>query len=413
MVRDRILVSHTGNLPFPADFEAAWMQDDHAALQAMLPEAVAATVARQVELGIDIVNDGELPKAGSFVNYMHDRLSGFETRPVTEGSRPKRNPTGERDRREFPGVWESGLWFAGAAGKVRPGFMKPGAPPLWPGGRERFCAGPVRYTGQAAVQADIARLQAAMAPHPPAPSPQDVERGSIGERRPVQGCLTALGPLTLASGLRNEFYRSEEEYLIAMAEAVREEYRAIAAAGLIVQIDEPDFATTWQLYPEWEVSDYRRQLGRMAEVLNHALAGVPEEQVRLHFCWGSGHRPHTNDIELKYIADLALKVKACCYAIEAANVRHEHEYHVWEDVKLPEGKTLMPGVVTHATDLIEHPELVATRLVQYAERVGRENVQAGTDCGMGLRVGHAEIAWAKLATLVEGARLASERLWRE
>jgi 5-methyltetrahydropteroyltriglutamate--homocysteine methyltransferase len=192
---------------------------------------------------------------------------------------------------------------------------------------------------------------------------------------------------------------------------VREEYRAIADAGLIVQVDEPEFCTAWMFYPDWSIEDLRRYLGFCVDVINHALEGVPEELVRFHTCWGSGHRPHTNDIELRYIADLMLQIKAQCYSIEAANVRHEHEYHVWEDLKLPDGRMLMPGVISHATDLVEHPELVAERLVRYADLVGRENVQTGTDCGIGSRVGHEEVVWAKLAAMSEGARLASDRLW--
>ena len=201
--------------------------------------------------------------------------------------------------------------------------------------------------------------------------------------------------------------------MMAVAEAIRTEYKAITDAGLIVQVDEPEFCTTWSFYPDWSVEDLRKYLNFSVEVINHALEGIPEELVRFHTCWGSGHRPHVHDIELKHIADIMLKINAQQYSIEAANVRHEHEYHVWETVKLPEGKMLMPGVLSHATDLVEHPEMIAERIVNYAERVGRENVQTGTDCGIGSRVGHEEIVWAKLAAMSEGARIASERLWRK
>ena len=176
-------------------------------------------------------------------------------------------------------------------------------------------------------------------------------------------------------------------------------------------MDEPEFCTTWSFYPDWTVDDLRRYLGSAVEVINHALRGLPEDQIRFHTCWGSGHRPHVTDIELKYFADLILKINARQYAIEAANVRHEHEYHVWEDVKLPAGKMLMPGVISHATDLVEHPELVAERIENYARLVGRENVQTGTDCGIGSRVGHEEIVWAKLKAMSDGAAIASKRLW--
>jgi 5-methyltetrahydropteroyltriglutamate--homocysteine methyltransferase len=244
-----------------------------------------------------------------------------------------------------------------------------------------------------AVQADIANLQAAI------------------QGKDVEGYIAALGPLSLGAGVRNEYYSSEEEYMAAVAAACREEYKAITDAGLIVQIDEPEFCTSWSFYPDWSVQDLRKYLGFCVDILNHALEGLPEELIRFHTCWGSGHRPHVNDIELKYIIDLMLKINAQQYSIEAANVRHEHEYHVWEDVKLPPGKMLMPGVISHATDLVEHPDLVAERLVNYATRVGRENVQAGTDCGIGSRVGHEEIVWAKLKTMAEGVRIASKKLW--
>jgi 5-methyltetrahydropteroyltriglutamate--homocysteine methyltransferase len=227
----------------------------------------------------------------------------------------------------------------------------------------------------------------------------------------VEGYIAALGPLSLGAGIHNLYYKTEEEYMQAVADACHEEYKAVTDAGLIVQIDEPEFCTTWSFYPEWSVDDLRRYLGFAVEIINHALRGLPREQIRFHTCWGSGHRPHVNDIELKYIADLLVTIDAQQFSIEAGNVRHMHEYHVWEDVKLPDGKMLMPGVISHATDLVEHPELVAERLVNYARIVGRENVQAGTDCGIGSRVGHEEVVWAKLAAMSEGARIASRRLW--
>jgi 5-methyltetrahydropteroyltriglutamate--homocysteine methyltransferase len=205
--------------------------------------------------------------------------------------------------------------------------------------------------------------------------------------------VAALGPLSLGASARNEYYSSEEEYMTAVAECVRGEYRAIAAAGLIVQIDEPEFATSWQFYPDWDTARYRKFLGWCVEIINHALAGIPPEQIRFHVCWGSGHRPHVTDIPLADIADLLVTVNAQAYSIEAGNVRHAHEWRVWEDVALPD------------------PGLVAERLVNYASVVGRENVQGGTDCGIGSRVGHEEVAWAKLEALAEGAALATKRLW--
>lgn len=397
---ERILVSHAGNLPRPdylnvlIDGGRRVEEATAAAYRQRLPRAVQEIVALQAELGVDIVNDGEFAKAGSYGGYMHERVSGYTVVPVDPERPPKRGGTAERDRRDFPGFYASGLWFSGSGGPIRPGFATPGEVRQSNPRETRVCTAPITYTGQAAVQADIANLQAAI---------QD---------REVEGYLAALGPLSLGAGIRNEYYASEADYMAAVAAACREEYRAITDAGLIVQIDEPEFCTSWSFYPDWSVQDLRKYLGFCVDILNQALAGVPEELVRFHTCWGSGHRPHVHDIELQYIADLMLHINARQYSIEAANVRHEHEYHVWEQVKLPPGKMLMPGVIAHATDLVEHPELVAERLVHYATRVGRENVQAGTDCGMGSRVGHEEIVWAKLKAMVEGARLASQRLWK-
>jgi 5-methyltetrahydropteroyltriglutamate--homocysteine methyltransferase len=277
----------------------------------------------------------------------------------------------------------------GSGGPIRPGFATPGPPRL--AETERVCTGPIAYTAHEQITADLATLRAA-----------------VGDR---EAFAAALGPLSLGAGTRNEYYKSEEEFMTAVADAVREEYRAITDAGFIVQIDEPEFFTSWMFYPDYSVDEYRKYLEFCVQIINHALDGVPQEQIRFHACWGSGHRPHTNDIELKHIADLLVKINATAYSIEAANVRHAHEWQVWKDVKLPEGRMLMPGVISHATDLVEHPDFVAERLMNYASVVGKENVQAGTDCGMGSRVGHEEIVWAKFAAMAEGARRASNQLW--
>ena len=398
---DRILVSHAGNLPRP-DYinelidgglsREGSLSPEYAA---RLPKAVQYIVDKQIELGVDIVNDGEYAKAGSYGGYVQDRMTGYETVALDPSQPPKRYGTAERDRRDFPGFFTSGLWFAGSGGPVRPGFATPGEVRQTNTREGRACTGPLTYTGQAMVEADIKNLKAAI------------------QGKDVEGYIAALGPLSIGAGIRNQHYASEEDYMMAVAEAIRTEYKAITDAGLIVQVDEPEFCTTWSFYPDWSVEDLRKYLNFSVEVINHALEGIPEELVRFHTCWGSGHRPHVHDIELKHIADIMLKINAQQYSIEAANVRHEHEYHVWETVKLPEGKMLMPGVLSHATDLVEHPEMIAERIVNYAERVGRENVQTGTDCGIGSRVGHEEIVWAKLAAMSEGARIASERLWRK
>jgi 5-methyltetrahydropteroyltriglutamate--homocysteine methyltransferase len=396
---DRILVSHVGNLPRPAYLdelidggrtrEGSGRKEYHD----QLPRAVGEIVDRQIELGVDIVNDGEYAKAGSYGGYMQERVSGYSTVPADPNRQPKRAFTAERDRLDFPGFFASGLWFAGSGGPIRPGFAVPGEVRQMNARETRACTGPVTYTGQAAVAEDIANLKAAL------------------QGKDVEGYVAALGPLSLGAGVHNLHYANEEEYMRAVADACREEYKAVTDAGLIVQVDEPEFCTTWSFYPEWTIEELRTYLGSAVDIINHALRGLPQEQVRFHTCWGSGHRPHVNDIELKYFADLLLKINAQQYAIEAANVRHAHEYHVWEDVKLPAGKMLMPGVISHATDLVEHPELVAERIVDYANLVGRENVQTGTDCGIGSRVGHEEVVWAKLKAMSEGAAIASKRLW--
>jgi 5-methyltetrahydropteroyltriglutamate--homocysteine methyltransferase len=390
---DRILVSHAGNLPRPDDLDQilAQGQSGRDALKQRLPSAVDEVVDRQIECGVDTVNDGEYVKAGSYTGYMQERVSGWETRPVDPSIPPKRAGVGARDRRDFPGTFQSGLWMMGSGGPIRPGFATPGAPPE--ARTVRVCSGPVKYTAHDRIKADLDTLKAAV------------------KGKPVDAFAAALGPLSLGAGARNEYYPSEEAYMMAVAEAVREEYRAIAAAGFIVQIDEPEFATSWMFYPDWSVEQYRKYLESCVEIINHALEGVPQDQIRFHVCWGSGHRPHTHDIELRDIADLLLKVNADAYSIEAGNVRHQHEWRVWQDVKVPDGKILLPGVIRHATDLVEHPDLVAERLLNYANVVGRENVQAGTDCGIGSRVGHQELAWAKLKASAVGARRASQILF--
>lgn len=396
---DRILVSHAGNLPRPRYIdelidsgkarEGANRQEYHA----RLPNAIKEIVDRQIEHGVDIVNDGEYAKAGSYGGYIHERVTGFSMVPIEPNRPAKRGGTAERDRQLFPGFYASGLWFAGSGGPIRPGFMTPGEVRSTATREGRACTQPVKYTGQAAVADDIKNIKAATA------------------GKDVEGYIAALGPLSLGAGVNNQYYASEQEYMTAVADAVHEEYKAITDAGLIVQVDEPEFCTTWSFYPEWTVEDLRKYLSNAVDIINHALRGLPQEQIRFHTCWGSGHRPHVTDIELKYFADLLLKINATQYSIEAANVRHQHEYHVWEDVKLPAGKMLMPGVISHATDLVEHPELVAERIINFAERVGRENVQTGTDCGMGSRVGHEEVVWAKFKAMSEGAAIASKKLW--
>ena len=395
---DHIRSTHGGNLPRPAEFDALLQQGPvvTAEVAAELPGAVQWVVDTQLDCGVDVINDGEYVKAaggGSYSGYIHQRVTGWETLPVDPAKPPKRDGVGGRERRMFPGFYNSGLWLQGSGGPVRPGFFKPGPPAEKT--TERVATGPVKYTGHEAIKADTDALAKALE----------------GKPAEVEGFVAALGPLSLGAGARNEYYSSEREYMMAVAEVVREEYKAITDAGFIVQVDEPEFATSWQFFPDYDVAQYRQYLEFCVEVINHALEGLPEDQVRFHVCWGSGHRPHVTDIDLVHIADLLLKVNAQAYSIEAGNVRHAADWTVWRDVKLPDGKILVPGVISHATDLVEAPALVAERLVNYASVVGRENVQGGTDCGMGLGRVHHEVGWAKFQALVEGARLASERLW--
>jgi 5-methyltetrahydropteroyltriglutamate--homocysteine methyltransferase len=381
---DRILVSHAGTLPRPDDL-AEMMAAGPAQAEAFdkrVPSAVQEVVRKQAEIGVDIVNDGELAKRGGFSGYIRERLTGIEERPDADNLQP-RDVTG-RDKRDFPKAFAAGIgWFRRATGPVGP--LRANAP--------FFCTGPVRYVGQEQIQRDITNLRAA------------------AQGLDVEPYLPAITPGTIEHWLWNEYYPSDEAFLFAIADALHDEYKAITDAGFVLQLDDPDLPDGWQMYPDMSVADYRTYADLRVEAINRALQSVPRDRVRLHICWGSGHGPHTNDIPLEDIVDIALKVNADCYSVEAGNVRHEHEWRVWQDAKLPEGKMLMPGVVSHATDVVEHPRVVADRLVRYARVVGRENVIAGTDCGLGNRVGHGEIAWAKLRMLVEGARLASRELW--
>jgi len=396
---DYFLSSHGGNLPRPAAFDAKLAKyDDHKAeIAAELPGAVQWVVDKQIDCGVDIVNDGEYVKAangGSYGSYMAPRVTGFGFVDYDPSIPPKRAAVAERDRRDFPGFYASGLWYAGSGGPVRPGFAQPPSGVARPAPtREQVCNGAISYIGQAEAQKDIDALKTALA-----------------GKSDADGFIAALGPLSLGARMRNLHYRDERDYMFAVADAVREEYRMIVEAGLNVQVDEPEFATTWMFYPDWSVDEYRAHLDFMVEIINHALRGLPQEQIRFHMCWGSGHRPHTNDIEFRHIVDKLLQVNAQAYSFEASNPRHAHEYRVFEEVKLPEGKIIVPGVVGHYTDLVEHPELVAERLCNYAKLVGMENVHAGTDCGIGSRVGHEEIVWAKLSAMAQGCRIAGKRM---
>jgi 5-methyltetrahydropteroyltriglutamate--homocysteine methyltransferase len=380
---DRILVSHAGTIPRPPDLQqlrdAGPSKRDE--FERRLPEAVKEVVARQAEAGVDIVNDGEFSKL-NFIHYARDRLGGIEPASFSPGEGPSRNING-RDQVDFPEFFASG---GGGFGRGRPGGVQ-----VMP--TQMVCITPISYIGRSATLQDISNLKTALQGHD------------------VEGFLPAVAPGTIEHWLFNQHYRNDEELLFAIADAMHEEYELITSSGLNLQIDDPDLPDGWQMFPDMSVDDYRKYAEVRVEALNHALRGIPEERVRLHVCWGSGLGPHKNDIDLHHIIDLILKVNAQVYSIEAANPRHQHEWRVFQDARLPEGKSLMPGVVGHATDIIEHPRLIADRLVLYAGLLGKENVVAGTDCGIGSRVWNAEIAWAKFAALAEGARIASQELW--
>jgi 5-methyltetrahydropteroyltriglutamate--homocysteine methyltransferase len=285
-------------------------------------------VDRQIELGIDVVNDGEYIKAGSYGGYIYSRLSGIENQPANSKRTPLSVGTGGRDRVNYPGVYETHLWFSGSGGPIRPGFLIDGVrtgPTGTGGGMQRVVAGPLKYTGQDAIKEDIANLRAAT------------------DGKNVEACIMSIGPLSVGGNAYNEHYPKDEDVLFATAEALGQEWKAIADAGLIVQIDEPQLATSWEFHPDWTVEETRKYIERAIEAINHGLRGVPEENARLHFCWGSGHRPHSTDFELRNFADIIIKCRTQGYSIEAANVRHQHDYHVWEDVKLPTGRSSSPA----------------------------------------------------------------------
>jgi 5-methyltetrahydropteroyltriglutamate--homocysteine methyltransferase len=376
---DRILTTHAGSLPRPPDLrdrvlaKARGEAVDQAALDRRLPAAVREVVQRQVACGLDIINDGELSKP-NFTDYVATRLSGIERRP---GTGLRRLSMTARDEIKFPEYFTETRRVRYTGGAVLP-----------------VCTGELRYVGQAELQRDLDNFRAALA---------GVE---------VAGAyLPANTPGTIEHWLANEHYDNDEAFLFAIAEAMRTEYEAIVNAGFLLQIDDPDLPDGWACRPELSVAQYRDYAALRVDALNYGLRNIPKEKVRLHVCWGSFHGPHHDDIPLKDIIDLIFRVHAGSFSIEASNPCHEHEWKVFEEVKLPEGATLVPGVVGHCTDFIEHPDLVAERLVRYAGLVGRENVLAGTDCGLGTRVGHPSICWAKFDSLVEGARRASKILW--
>lgn len=378
---NRITCTHAGALPRSEELtgmvyaQAGGTPTDEADLKARIAAETRIVVARQLECGVDCVNDGEMAKS-NFTAYAGQRLTGFALRP--EDQRPEGYPLSiiARDIQRYAKYFEkTGGWVV----QVAP---------------NNVVVEDLKYVGQEAISEDIANFKAALEVH-----------------QPQQAYLPSVTPGSIEHWLANEHYASTEEFVFAIAEAMGEEYEAIAGAGFLLQVDDPDLPDGWQMHPGMSVEDYRKYAEMRVEALNHGLRNIPRESIRLHVCWGSNHGPHQNDIGMEHIIDLIFKVKAGSYSFEASNPMHEHEWKVFEDVKPPEGTYIVPGVVGHCTDFIEHPQLIAERLCRYANLVGRDNVMAGTDCGLGPRVGEAEIAWAKLEAMAEGARIATKQLW--
>jgi 5-methyltetrahydropteroyltriglutamate--homocysteine methyltransferase len=381
---DRILTTHAGSLPRPADLleliqaKATGQPYDQEAFAARVRRAVEDIVRKQAELGVDVVDDGEMGKPG-FIPYVNERLSGFEPDPQGRIS-----PwSGSREVRAFPEFYD---WFSRA-------MPSPAVRSL-----HMVCTGPITYTGAKHVQTDIENLKA-----------------SLATTSTPEAFIPAISPTSIEDWQRNAYYKTDEDYLAAIADAMHEEYKAIVDAGLLVQIDDPHLATHYVSRPDLSVAEVRRWAEVRVETLNHALRGLPRDRIRWHTCYGINIGPRVHDLELRHFVDIMLKIRAGAYSFEAANPRHEHEWRVWEGVKLPEGAVLIPGTITQSTVLVEHPELVADRIVRFARTVGRENVIAGADCGFATFAGsteiHPSVVWAKFAALVEGARIATRQLW--
>jgi len=382
---DRILTTHCGSLARPKDLldlmkaKVNGEPYDESAYTQRVRSAVADVVSKQVECGIDIVTDGEQGKPGFFA-YVRERLAGFEAKTPQPGAWKQ----WAAEVAAFPEYYEQ--YFSR---RMMGGSITPRTPMV--------CTAPVSYRGQAAIRKDIENLKAALV-------------GFSTEE--------AFMPAVAPSGVgANEYYKSDEEYLQAVGDALRTEYQAIVDAGFILQIDDPWLTEVHSQDPSLSLAERRKIAERSIDALNHALRGIPAEKIRFHTCYGINEGPRVHDAPLKEIVDLILKVNAGAYAFEAANARHEHEYHVWETVKLPEGKLLIPGVVTHASNIVEHPELIAERIARYAKLVGRENVVAGGDCGFSSQATynpevHPKVVWAKFQAMAEGARLATKQLWR-
>jgi 5-methyltetrahydropteroyltriglutamate--homocysteine methyltransferase len=393
---DRILTTHVGSLIRPPKLIAFWraIEDgkpyDDAGFEACLTESVAEVVHQQTEAGIDIVSDGEFSKGANWAFYVHKRLSGIAIRQATpeEAQDPMASMAGGRDRQAFPEFYAEYDVASGLGKRL---------------GNRVIVSGPIAYCGEKQVGRDIKNLMAGVT--------------KVKERYPLlAGFLPVVAPASAVPGAKVEHYKDEESFLTALADALHQEYKAVVDAGLYVQIDDAFLPYMHErMVPPMAEKEYRRWAGLRIEALNHALRGIPEARSRYHICWGSWNGPHAFDVPFKDIIDLVLKVRVGHYSFEAANPRHAHEWRLWESVKLAPGKILIPGVISHATNIVEHPELVAERIVRLAKIVGRENVMGGTDCGFAqspfARRVHPTIMWAKLKALAEGARIATQTLW--
>ncbi len=382
----RILTTHVGSLIRPAvlqDFlrlKQAGKPYDAQAYRQCLTGSVADVVQRQAQAGIDVVSDGEFGKSISWAQYALERLSGFERRPIkTEAANPFKRGADRTKFAEFYAELDSKEAVATTT--------------------EAICVAPIQYTGQGELQRDIDNFKAA-----------------LNTVKAEDAFLPVAAPASVIPDRKNEYYRNDEELQVAIAAAMRTEYKTIIDAGFLVQLDDARSAVTYdRMVPPASFADYKRWLQQQIEIMNHAIDGLPADRIRYHICWGSWPGPHVSDVPLKDIVDVVLKAKVGAFVIEGANPRHEHEWQVWKTAKLGPGQVLIPGVISHATNVVEHPELVAERIVRLAEVVGRDNVIAGTDCGFAqgpfYRRVHPSIQWAKLEALAEGARLASRDLW--
>jgi 5-methyltetrahydropteroyltriglutamate--homocysteine methyltransferase len=383
---NRILTTHVGSLIRPAalqDFlrlKQGGKPYDEKAYQKCLSNSVAEVVREQATAGIDVVSDGEFGKSISWAQYALERLSGFERRAIQQqAANPFKRGADRTKFAEFYAELDAKESVATTMDAV--------------------CVGPIKYTGQAELQRDIDNFKAAL------------KNANVEE-----GFLPVAAPASVIPDRKNEYYKSDEELQAAIAEAMRTEYKMIVDAGFVVQLDDARSAVTYdRMVPPGTFADYKRWLEKQIEILNHAIEGLPQDRIRYHVCWGSWPGPHVSDVPLKDIVDVLLKAKVGAFVIEGANPRHEHEWQVWKNAKLAPGQVLIPGVISHATNVVEHPELVAERIVRLAKIVGRENVIAGTDCGFAqgpfYRRVHPSVMWAKLEALSEGARLASKELW--